>query len=329
MGETHTEDGESPLTYENDGSERLRPGITKLETDIATCPACSGQLVHLPARDPANPYETRSLVMCGDCFRAHLVEVTEAEEPHADTPDPEENPDALEDGTEDADLFDMTDAEEPRDGRPDPEYTDERQGFAGYGFSGPVGTKQGGLGRFETASERRDRDDGEDDQEVMTDGGSTPLRCAECKELFENPPDDVDPSDVTCPECGGMLAPVHDKSGMGAPEYDQSGQSDGEVEHTGETASGEPKVDRYVERFETGVRLKTEVQRGSGTNDRDKVTGEVRRRDIHEAAGELRALEAVMKGHLQEVRGWDESGRDGSDGDETVAENIADDREDS
>lgn len=234
---------ESPLKYDRDGSPRFRPGISKVDTEVATCPACSEQLVHLPARDPANPYDDRTVIMCSECYRAVLVEVTDSEEPYGDRDEWATDFPADEPRTEDGQTV-LPGVPEDGSADPDPEYPGERGGFTSYGYSGPVGVRQAGMSDFE-----RNDDDRDDEPEVRTDGG--------------------------------------------------------EVTREVDNEPGGDTTERVVERFDSGVRVKTKIQRGTGTNDRDTVTGEVRRRTLEDATNELFALEDVLRGHLREIRGWD------------------------
>lgn len=247
---------ESPFTYNRDDGngayEKLRPGISKVERETAECPTCSGQLVHVPARDPVNPYDGRSMIMCAECFRGVLVEsVSDDDSDETTTGFPASEPEA------DDENGQSTLPGEPEGPKPDSNYSRERGGFVGYGWTGPHGVRQRDLFDFET-------DEDDEDPTVRADGGRVVRR----------------------------------------------------DETEGSNEPGDDNVETRLTRTDTGVRIKTEIQRGSGTNDRDKVTGEVKRESLSEAADELMALESLLRGHLAEVRGWDENGQNGDEGGE-------------
>jgi hypothetical protein len=70
---------------------------------------------------------------------------------------------------------------------------------------------------------------------------------------------------------------------------------------------GHPNNDganEYDERTNVGVSIKTTLQRGTGTDDRDKVEAKVKAATRGEAADELAALRPALRKHLTAVRGW-------------------------
>lgn len=157
-GNEEDEGVENPLMYDRDGEERLRPGISKVKTEGAECPECGSGLVHLPPRDPVNPYEESALIMCSECYRAILVESNggDGENPHTLEPtNVGQEPEG-----EQATLFEMIGVDEPEGASPDPGYDREHAGYTAYGYTGPVGVTQKFLSDFE---ETEDECDGSSD----------------------------------------------------------------------------------------------------------------------------------------------------------------------
>lgn len=61
-------------------------------------------------------------------------------------------------------------------------------------------------------------------------------------------------------------------------------------------------VDKSIEKFQSGLSLKMEVKRGTGTRDQDKVVGKVRGKDMEEIEEYAEDLENQIRERAENLR---------------------------